>query len=869
MKKAGLGVFVAMAIVACAKDKSFEPEAAPGVPEVHAEANITQGTVVVRLTEEMAAALEQSGGSLQTKSADLNDVIREFGVVRYERVFDSDPRWEARERREGLHLFYRLSYDPELASATKAAGDIAQMPGIVSAEVEHRIKPMYTTVPNDPGFAEQWYLHNSNGYDLNVQKVWARFTQGDPKVIVSVVDGGIRPDHPDLQDNLIQGGHGGSRNFVDNSYNITAHFHGTHVGGTIAATTNNASGVAGIAGGDHAAGRKGVRLLCSQVFTDNASASTIGFANAIKYGADNGAVISQNSWGWDFDSDHDGRISDAEYNYAKNSRIDSYTRAAIDYFIKYAGCDNDGNQLPDSPMKGGLFICSAGNDNIDVGIPANYGPSIAVGAYTSLGQKASFSNFGDWVDICAPGQSIYNTSCGSYPTYASMSGTSMSCPMVSGIAALILSYRGGPGFTNTLLEEALVRTADDKIPSSNIGPMVNAYDAMLYKLDAAPEPLSGYTAEARSNNIDCTWTVQESKLGGAVYGALICASRNRASIEGIDPANPASDIKAVTVLTEEYQAGTVAAGTLPDLEFGTTYYVTVIPFNPGAFSTVGIIKEVKTGDNHPPVITPQFDPSELTIRASQTRKFKFEVADPDGHDFNVKFSKANNCEVWDLREDGTLVATVPAPQIAVLDRSYTTRLTLEDSYGAVTEYDFQYYVLPNSVPVTVDRMGDVVGHASDKQVSISLENKFSDPDGDDLSYDVISSAPSVVKGAVARGNVNLTFVGSGSAEVTVVARDGRRAEARQTIRVLLRVMGEDISVYPTQVTDFLNVGTGAEPADTHIEVLAQTGAVACTLDTLTSAFEPARMDLSALAPGRYHVRVAVGGETYVKTIVKL
>lgn len=869
MKRSVAFLTAVMVIAACARETEFLPQAADEVEQASVESNITQGTVVVKFTEEMAAALEQSDGALMTKSSALNDVIREFGVVKYERVFDSDPRWEVRERREGLHLFYRLSFDSELAPATKAARDMAQMPGVLSADVEHRIKPMYTTTPNDPGFSNQWYLYNAGGCDLNVQKVWQMFTQGDPRVIVSVVDGGIRPDHPDLQDNLIPGGQGGSRNFVTNSYDITGHFHGTHVGGTIAATTNNSVGVAGIAGGDHATGSKGVRLLCSQVFTDNSSASTIGFANAIKYGADNGAVISQNSWGWDFDSNHDGVISDAEYQYAKNSKIDYYTKAAIDYFIKYAGCDNEGNQLADSPMKGGVFICAAGNDNIDIGIPANYPPSIAVGAYNAQGQKAAFSNYGDWVDICAPGQFIYNTSCGTYKTYDYMSGTSMACPMVSGVAALILSYRGGPGFTNELLEEALVKAADDRIPASNIGPMVNAYNAILYKLNIAPEPLEDYTAVSRANNIDFTWTVQEAKLGGPVQGALICASHNRASIAGLNPENPSEDVAVVRVATDNLEVGATATGTLEDLEFDSSYYVTVVPFNTGAYSTIGIIKEVPTGHNNPPVITPRFEPSELTLRASQTGKFVFDLADPDGHDFSVNIARANGCELWERKEDGTLVASVPAPKIDEVDRSYTTRITLEDSYGAVTEYDFQYYVLPNSAPVVGRKFKDIVACVSDKSVSLPLDGCFTDPDGDEIFYDIVSSSPSVVKGVVARGNLNVSFVGSGLADLTVVARDGRGDKASQTVHVLLRVYGENISVYPTQVTDFVMVGTGAEPMDTHIEVIAQSGSVVYDLDTPTSAFEPARIDMSTTSPGRYHVKVAVGGETYIKTIVKL
>ncbi len=71
-------------------------------------------------------------------------------------------------------------------------------------------------------------------------------------------------------------------------------------------------------------------------------------------------MISQNSWGYDYDSNNDGKLTGSEYEAAMAATISSAHKAAVDYFIKYAGCDNDGNQLPDSPMKGGVVIFAAG-----------------------------------------------------------------------------------------------------------------------------------------------------------------------------------------------------------------------------------------------------------------------------------------------------------------------------------------------------------------------------------------------------------------------------------------------------------------------------------------------------------------------------
>lgn len=872
IKKYLLFTLGVLALAACLKEESGYEKKDVTVPSEQVEqGGIIPGTVIVKLTEELATALEQSAGMLQTKSAELNSAFQTVGVTKYTRVFDSDPRWVERERREGMHLYYRLDFDPDTAPATKAASDISQVPGVENVEVLYRKKLMYTTTPNDPNFSKEWHLYNSNGYDINVQKVWTEFTQGDPKVIVNVVDGGVKLDHPDLLVNVIPGKAGGSKNFVTNNYTITGHFHGTHVGGTISATTNNGVGVAGIAGGDYATGKKGVQLLCSQVFTDNDSADS--FANAIKYGADNGAVISQNSWGYDFDINGDYQISQSEYQNAvraAQSFPNTSEAKAIDYFIKYAGCDNNGNQLPNSPMKGGIVFFSAGNDNIDVGVPAIYEPCVAVGSYTKAGKKSSFSNYGDWVDICSPGTDIYNTSCGNYGTYTYMSGTSMACPMVSGVAALLVSYRGGQGFTNELLKEALLKAADDKIPSSKIGPMINAYNAMLYKLEPAPDPVKGFTADVQANSITFKWKVQAKPKGGPVDGAILCAAKTKAALEAFNPANPSSDVAVEKIATNKATVGSDATGTIKGLDFGTKYYVTVRSYNTTAYAAIGEIKEVTTGRNEPPVITPLFEPEDLNIRAAETKTLQFSVSDPDGHNFTAQFVKANECEVWERRHDDLLQVTIPAPKIRETGRSYTSTVTLTDEYGLSTVYKMTYNILENHAPEVAAKFDNIVAHVRDKSIKLILEDKFNDPDGDELTYSVKSSSSAIVRVSLAGNTLDLNFGNtSGEVKITVTARDGRDAEATQTFRVLSRAEGENISVYPTQVTSTLTIGTGAKTEDTHIEIYAQSGTLVCSLDTLTSAFKPAEIDMSGMAPGRYHLKVTIAGVTYVKTIVKI
>ena len=154
--------------------------------------------------------------------------------------------------------------------------------------------------------------------------------------------------------------------------------------GIIGATNNNGTGISSIAGGNGTPG-SGVKLMSCQILksltsTGGEVASDPFIAAAIKYGADNGAVISQNSWGYAVGT---GRNT--------SSYINPVHKEAIDYFIKYAGCDNNGEQLDGSPMKGGIVLFASGNANTSdprIAAPADYDKVVAVAAIEADYRKA-------------------------------------------------------------------------------------------------------------------------------------------------------------------------------------------------------------------------------------------------------------------------------------------------------------------------------------------------------------------------------------------------------------------------------------------------------------------------------------------------
>lgn len=253
---------------------------------------------------------------------------------------------------------------------------------------------------NDPLFAEQWPLYNDGsvypeavaGADINIIPAWTK-TAGRSDVIVAVVDEGVEYTHPDLAGNMWSGI---GKNFCS-GYNedITwGQGHGTHVAGTIAAVNNNDVGISGMAGGTGSG--DGVKIMTCQIFhpTDGRyDASSNATADAIKYAADNGAVICQNSWGYAA-----GSMSLDQW-----INQDRAVKEAIDYFIQYAGMSPDG-QTQTGPMAGGVVIFAAGNENSgQPGYPAAYEPCISVAAVSCTYEAAWYTNYGPTVDICAPG----------------------------------------------------------------------------------------------------------------------------------------------------------------------------------------------------------------------------------------------------------------------------------------------------------------------------------------------------------------------------------------------------------------------------------------------------------------------------------
>lgn len=864
---------VLLAVASCTIQAPTEPKVTDN-QEQRVSATIP-GELYVEFSEEMIARIEEGfkAGSLETKSPGLNSAFATLGVTSAERVFPDAGEWEPRHREAGLHRWYRIKYNPEIAE-TKATNDFYGIPGVVCAGPRRRIQA--TGFFNDPMSDKQWSLYNdgnpssthSKGIDVNVYPVWERFTAGRNDVIVAVMDEGVQLNHPDLKDATIPAGANGSKSFVDDhvGYGIVTGDHGTHCAGIIAATNDNGLGISGIAGGRK--GEPGVRIMsCAILMKDpEDEAKTIGGndEDAMVWAADHGAVISSNSWGYVFENESEASRGDRTAYF-------KVFRTAMEYFIKNAGCDKNGEQRPDSPMKGGVIIFAAGNEGWQHAWPAEYENVIAVGAVSSKGSRAYYSNFGDWVDICAPGGDAKAgptiLSCVSKDGYASFQGTSMACPHVSGVAALIVSHFGGPGFTNEMLVERLLGGASkNKAPyMGKIGYMVDAMGSFSYGGTIAPEPVADVQYSTRSNFITASWKVTADLDEVKAYGYRMIVSQDRSVLENLNPAALPEGIRFKDVEVERLGVGAEITTTMDDFGFETVYYSTLAAYDyAGNFSALSAISEIRTGPNAAPVIEIP-DNLDLHFKAFEKRSFDIPVSEPDGHEFTVDIQSDSDF-FQSYMSENVLKCTVDA-----LHADYgtsTVTITATDKYGMATKSTFTIEVLPNHTPVASDAIENILFNRVGETREKALSDLFTDEDGEPLEYFLSTSTSGVVHLNPVEGTLRIISIGIGLTEAKIKATDARGASDSLMFRVFVKDPARSVDLYPNPVTTKLNIRP-ADEGKIEVTITNKIGSVVYSGSEDASPFFPMSIDMKGFVPGTYSVSIKGAGADGTHTIVKI
>ena len=627
-----------------------------------AESNFVEGVVRVKLQREIAdrmiaakLPLSVKGTNkkyVQTGVTPLDRVNQKVKAVSMTRVFPYAGKDEAKHKAAGLDLWYDVHYEASGMKLAQARNLFRSAEGVSYAQRIPLYKPIggerfleispaavakaakaASTMPfNDPLLNDQWHYNNDGhiagtkvGADANVFKAWETGVTGSKDVVVAIIDGGFQVDHPDLKDNVwintaeLNGKPGVDDdgdgyvddiygyNFVIKSSDINAHSHGTHVAGTVGATNNNGIGVCGVAGGSD--GKGGVKMMVCQVFDSRASSSAVAdFGASIVYAADRGASIAQCSWG--------AGVADEE---------DKSVTEAVDYFTKNGGGDK---------MNGGLCIFAAGNN----GEEGNYYPGcldkvVAVGSMAPDGSVAYYSNRGKWVDVTAPGgledngQQYGVLSTLPNSTYGYNEGTSMACPHVSGIAALILSKYGNKQFSNETLRTLLTTSVNDLYTQNPEykGLMgsgyIDAYKALQGKEGSVPEAVADFTVTASHDNALIEWTIPETEEKSIDHHVIYY------STEAFSATDDLNKLSSATVDTKFKYSGDKMSYEVEGLKASTKYYFAIVAYNRwGKASAVSPIKEATT--NSGPKV--QVDQKNLSMTVDATKASTAEAS------FNVK-----------------------------------------------------------------------------------------------------------------------------------------------------------------------------------------------------------------------------------------
>lgn len=829
-----------------------------------------EGQAIVKFDDGLVELIEEDieAGEMHTKSDNVNSLVELLGIKSIERLFPDAGKFEKRTREAGLHKWYKITYDPSV-TYTKASSELEAVAGIDVVEPVCNINTRQ--VFTDPYFTRQWGYYNdgtlssfhSRSVDINVTDAWKAGEVGNKEVIVAVIDGGIDQTHEDLASNCI-----GGYNFIRRNTNITPHNHGTHVAGTIAAVNNNAKGVCGIAGGDADKGISGVSLLSCQIFehdprNPNEDLTADG-AEAIKWAADNGAVIAQNSWGYLFES----------YYQAKKTTISKSLKEAIDYFIEYAGVDENGHQV--GPMKGGVVIFAAGNDGWDTDPIGKYDPVISVASITSYGTRADYSNYGDWVDIAAPGGSFERDECYILSTlpgnsYGYMNGTSMACPHVSGAAALIVSKYGGQGFTPEELKKRLLQGADySALPKKyEVGPLLDVYSSLSELPDFTPDRVNGISISEGKTSVELQWIVSANDDGIVPASYCVYLSGRSDVLDGLDVTKVPSDVLVKEVGTEDRKDGDKMICRVSSLDYDTSYEVGIVAFgHNGESSPMSEVYRFTTGGNNAPVLKIKEEVDvPVVVGAHSTVKVLYEVDDPENHKIYVSVRGGDKGLSYSYDESaGYLEISLKGD--GANPGEYVAEIVAIDALGAQCSMLLNYQLAENLVPVLVRNENDMVVSDISVPIEMDLSQYFEDPDGGRLAFDVSLSDDQIMYYDLENGGLTLYPLRYGVSEVSVRAGDIYGYSETMTFRVLARNGKTPIVLYPNPVQDYLNIRVIEEDVYT-IDIYAPGGTLLRRVEKQITPFDDLKFDMSDYAPGNYAVSVISHNHSYENNIIKL
>lgn len=856
------------------------------------EQDYCQGILRVKLTPELESqlTLQSTGGGLRSGNSAMDNYLQQIGAYSMTRVFSEGEGAIAKRRREaGLHLWYDIQFNTNIP-ATRAASDTSNLKGVEVVEKIAVVKfnlekgitafgnPKATTrasdgtIPNDPRFIDQWHHHNDGslnnsmvGIDINTLEAWKTET-GKPNVVVAVLDDGMDFNHPDLTSNLWVNNHPEfgedihGYNFSMDQVEVEPNNHGTHVGGLVAATRNNGIGVAGVAGGDGTI-NSGVKLMGLQIISSSVN-NLRAVPMAFVYAADHGAVIAQNSW-------TSGAVPSV-------NDIPQSFKEGIDYFINNAGVDpKTGQQRKDSPMKGGVVIFAAGNNNKNsVYMPSGYEPVIAVASVAASGKRAFYSNYGSWIDISAPGgdwtqgnpDGMILSTFGD-GLYGYMQGTSMACPLVSGVAALIVSKFGGEGFTNEDLKSRLLGAVRpfnidliNPLEKGLLGVgMVDAAKALEKDGGKAPTSITSINVKADYEGLELEWKAVQDEDDGTALSYIIHYSSDMTMTS--DALLSAASIQ---VNYPEKKAGELIQSQLSGLKLNTRYKLAITAKDRWGYLSNPYFFEASTRENAAPQLTPSTQ-KRIRLVDAQPKEVTVSVHHPDALTWNYHLY-GDTEGVSAKREGDNIIITFRK----VLSKgSYKLGIKVADKFGSA-DLIIPFDVVENHKPLNILQPESIYLPLSKEVYEMALSPYFEDPDGDILSYEVKNHSNSLVKATVVEDKLKVEALQNGTAHLEIIAKDLDGSAAR--MKVEIKVVNDDIVylVYPVPVVSNLNIRLNDNVFTAKISIYTSMGVE--KMNKFVSVREESDrqvvLDMSKFEVGTYLLEVSANGKVFKQNIIK-
>ena len=874
--------------------------------------NSVPGQVLIKLKEGETGSLKPNAKGkaiMQSLPTPTQSALMSVGARSMIRLFPDVPGYTELVHKEGLDRWMIVIYDgdktvpeamqmlqaseafevvePNLRKVHIGVGEAAPM---TLAETDLTLRdPDQENPVNDPYLDRQWHYFNRGpksgntavaGADINLFEAW-KTQSGKRNVVVCIVDGGIDYTHEDLD----------GRVDLDRSFNFVIAEdgesykgdhgipvypdeggHGTHVAGTVGAINNNGIGVCGVAGGDGSEG-SGVTLISAQVFGLNHEDTAPG-SEGIYWGATHGAVISQNSWG---------------YPYPGPGYLPRNDKEAIDFFVDYAGCDpKTGEQLPDSPMKGGVVNFAAGNDGLNfVAYPGSYERVIGVTSMSWSFKASVFTTHGEWADIMAPGgdQETYGIPGGVLSTvpaaqyntpYAFMQGTSMACPHVSGVCALIVSEFGGPDFTADMLREKLLHSTRpydiNTLGSGNVKGNIEGRLGVGY-IDAAvalrtnpkkgPEKPVLTMPEVGYYDADFAFKAVSNPNSGREgdvahhYKVYFKEGKDLSADELM-----AEPMKAF-VGGEDLPAGTDFGGRLRKLKDDTAYSVLVVAYDAFENGTPSDPVTFTTKLNLPPTVTEGLPENKIILLSIGEEQFTLNVNEPDGHKWDFKLT--GDTRGVSIKKDGDkLNVTLQPYQPAEGD--YTFVVTLSDEYGKESSYEITYSLVKYKAPAFTGSIEEMLIGINGGVVNLPLGDKVSYISVLPMTFSAKSADTRVLDVSVDGEALVLTPKAKGTSSISVTADDTvRQASTTFKVTVVSDTEATVMLLYPMPVKTKLNMMLHPSITKATVKISSIRGELLINKSVLPSADHMATLNVSSLSAGSYVLTVLADGREPFKT----